>query len=74
VNEYVSPVFGEVYHFDLYRLNSENEAYDIGIEEMIYGDGYCFIEWPDKILHLLPDDVLYVKIFLNEELDRVITW
>ncbi len=74
VNEYKSPFYGSVYHFDLYRLNSEEEAFDIGIEEMIYGGGICFIEWPDKVLHLLPENTLYVKIRLNEDLNRVFTW
>lgn len=74
VNEYNSPLYGRVFHFDLYRLNSEEEAYDIGIEEMIYGEGICFIEWPDQILHLLPDNTLHVKIRLNEDLHRVISW
>ncbi len=74
VNEYDSPFYGTVFHFDLYRLNSEEEAYDIGIEEMLYNDAYCFIEWPDKVLHLLPEDTVFVKIRLNEELDRVMSW
>lgn len=74
VNEYSSPFYGRVFHFDLYRLRSEEEAYDIGIEEMVYGDAYCFIEWPDKIMHLLPEDTIVVKIRLNDELDRVISW
>lgn len=74
VNEYKSAFYGTVFHFDLYRLNSEEEAYDIGIEEMLYGSAYCFIEWPDKIEHLLPEDTIFVKIRLNEDLDRVIMW
>jgi tRNA threonylcarbamoyladenosine biosynthesis protein TsaE len=74
VNEYKSPFYGTVFHFDLYRLNSQEEAFDIGIEEMIYGGGICFIEWPDKILHLLPENALFVKIRLNEDLNRVFSW
>ncbi len=74
VNEYKSPFYGAVFHFDLYRLNSQEEAFDIGIEEMIYGGGICFIEWPDKVLHLLPENALFVKIRLNEDLNRVFSW
>ena len=74
VNEYKSPFYGAVFHFDLYRLNSEEEAFDIGIEEMIYGGGICFIEWPDKVLHLLPENAVFVKIRLNEDLNRVFSW
>lgn len=74
VNVYKSPFYGDVFHFDLYRLNSEAEAFDIGIEEMLYSDGVCFIEWPDKVEFLLPEDTVNVKIRLNEDLDRVISW
>ncbi len=74
VNEYKSVFYGSVFHFDLYRLNSEEEAFDIGIEEMIYGGGICFIEWPDKVLHLLPENAVFVKIRLNEDLNRVFSW
>ena len=74
VNEYESPMYGKIFHFDLYRLNSEEEAYDIGIEEMIYADKFCFIEWPTHIEHLLPEDTVWIKIRLNDSLDRVITW
>jgi len=74
VNAYQSAFYGQVFHFDLYRLNSEEEAYDIGIEEMIYGEAFCFIEWPDKIMHLLPEDTVLVRIRLNEDLNRLISW
>jgi len=74
VNAYESRFYGSIFHFDLYRLNSEEEAYDIGIEEMIYGDAYCFIEWPDQIINLLPEDTRYVRIRLDEGLNRVISW
>ena len=74
VNEYKSPFYGAVFHFDLYRLNTEEEVFDIGIEEMIYGGGICFIEWPDKVLHLLPENAVFVKIRLNEDLNRVFSW
>src|SRR5690554_784793 len=44
VNEYESPFYGTIYHFDLYRIEREEEAYDIGIEEYIYGENIVFIE------------------------------
>ena len=74
VNEYDSPMYDKIFHFDLYRLNSEEEAYDIGIEEMIYAENICFIEWPTHISHLLPEDTVWIKIRFNDSLDRVITW
>ncbi len=73
VNTYETPAFGKIYHFDLYRLNSEEEAFDIGIEEMLYGGGYCFIEWPEKIPNLLPENTISVQITTNEEGQRMIS-
>lgn len=48
VNEYLSGRI-PVYHFDLYRLNDEDDLYDIGIDEYLYGDGICIFEWPDIV-------------------------
>lgn len=73
VNTYESPMFGKVNHFDVYRLNNENEAFDIGIEEMLYDGSYCFIEWPEKIKNLLPDNTIWVYIRKNEAGERIIT-
>lgn len=61
INEYVSPR-GPVYHFDFYRIKSEQEAFDMGYEEYFYSDSYCFVEWPDKIAGLLPADALSVHM------------
>lgn len=73
VNSYESPMYGKIYHFDLYRIESEEEAYDIGIEEMLYGDGMCFIEWPEKISELLPDNVIWSYIRVNQDGSRTIS-
>lgn len=62
VNEYLSPKYGSVFHFDFYRIENEMEALDIGIEDIIYGDDYCFMEWPSKIENLLPENTVTVKI------------
>lgn len=51
-----------VYHIDAYRLKSEQEAVEIGIEEYLFGDGICLVEWPERIEGLLPDDCLEVRI------------
>jgi tRNA threonylcarbamoyladenosine biosynthesis protein TsaE len=67
VNEYLSPKFGEVYHFDFYRIEDESEALDIGVEDIIYGTPYCFIEWPSKIKNLLPDNTVDVTISVENE-------
>tara|TARA_R110002072_G_scaffold166080_2_gene319316 strand:- start:1213 stop:1620 length:408 start_codon:yes stop_codon:yes gene_type:complete len=62
VNSYQSKMCGEIHHFDLFRIESEEEALDMGIEEMIYSDSICFIEWPDKIESLLPEAAVKVEI------------
>lgn len=56
------PYRGEVYHFDCYRLRDIREAMDFGAEEYLYSGNYCFIEWPEKIDALLPEDVVRIKI------------
>lgn len=66
VNEYFSKEHGPIYHFDFYRLDSEEEAYDIGVEDILYEDHYCFMEWPNKIGNLLPQDCVNVYITVQE--------
>lgn len=72
VHSYDSPYFGEIFHFDLYRLQSLEEALAIGIEEMIYSEAYCFIEWPTIVLDILPENIIDVAISVSENGDRVI--
>jgi tRNA threonylcarbamoyladenosine biosynthesis protein TsaE len=55
VNEYTSASGHRIYHFDLYRLKSCEEALDIGMDEYLLSEGYLFIEWPDVITALLPE-------------------
>ena len=64
------PYRGEVYHFDCYRLKDIREAMDFGAEEYLYSGNYCFIEWPEMIEPLLPDDTVYVRIVPQENGDR----
>ena len=63
VNEYRTTVKQIVYHFDLYRIKNTEECLDIGIEEYLYSGNYCFIEWPEIVLPLLPENhcSLYIK-------------
>ena len=67
------PYRGEVYHFDCYRLKDIREAMDFGAEEYLYSGNYCFIEWPEKIAPILPDDTVWVKIDLLPDGDRRLT-
>ena len=62
VNDYETPDGNSIYHFDLYRINSEIEALDMGIEEYLYSGNWCFIEWPEKIPNLLPEKFTTVNI------------
>jgi tRNA threonylcarbamoyladenosine biosynthesis protein TsaE len=64
------PYKGEVYHFDCYRLKDIREAMDFGAEEYLYSGNYCFIEWPEKIEALLPEDTVWVKIEPQENGER----
>ena len=67
------PYNGEVYHFDCYRLKDIREAMDFGAEEYLYSGNYCFIEWPEKIAPILPDDTVWLKIDLLPDGDRRLT-
>ncbi len=62
VNEYRTNENKSVFHFDFYRINDEVEALDMGIEEYFDTDAYCFVEWPEKIINLLPLHAVSVSI------------
>ena len=62
VNEYLTADNRCVYHFDFFRIKSEQEAFDMGYEEYLYSGNYCFIEWSEKIENLLPVEVLKIHI------------
>jgi tRNA threonylcarbamoyladenosine biosynthesis protein TsaE len=64
INEY-SYTTGKIYHFDLYRLNSEEELLDLGIEEYLESTHFCFFEWPQLVEDMI--DVSFVKIEIKVE-------
>lgn len=68
VNEY-DTIDGKsiIYHFDFYRLESEDEAMDMGYEEYFYSGNCCLVEWPEKISQLLPQNVVKIKIEQTEK-------
>ena len=72
VNSYTSKVFGKINHFDFYRIKSDIEALDIGIDEILYSGDICFIEWPEKIRHLLPNNIIWSYIRVNEDNSRTL--
>ena len=64
VNEYEGRI--PLYHFDVYRIGSSDEMYDIGFDEYINGDGVCIIEWANLIEDILPDEYLYIEMNYKE--------
>lgn len=72
VNEYHDRKGESVYHFDFYRIETIDEVYDIGYEEYMYAGSYCFMEWPEKVEELLPDDVLKIHISEEENFRKIV--
>ena len=73
VNEYADAQGQPIYHFDFYRIKNLREAYDIGCEEYFYSGYPCFIEWPEMVEELLPEDAVKVTIEVLEDEARVVT-
>lgn len=73
VNEYADEEGQPVYHFDFYRIKNLREAYDMGCEEYFYSGYPCFIEWPELVEELLPDDTVKVNIEVLENESRIVT-
>ncbi|MDO4949084.1 MAG: tRNA (adenosine(37)-N6)-threonylcarbamoyltransferase complex ATPase subunit type 1 TsaE [Bacteroidales bacterium] len=68
VNEYRSETTAElIYHFDFYRIKKLDEVYDMGYEDYFYSGCLCFVEWPELIEELLPEDA--VKVTIEEQND-----
>ncbi|MBL4605525.1 MAG: tRNA (adenosine(37)-N6)-threonylcarbamoyltransferase complex ATPase subunit type 1 TsaE [Flavobacteriaceae bacterium] len=70
VNEYQSKDKKVVYHFDFYRIENEEEAYDIGIEDYFYSNAWCLIEWPENIQNLLPLNSVEIHLTLLDNGQR----
>lgn len=57
-----------IYHIDLYRVETEAEAWALGLTDYFYGDGVCLVEWPERAAGLMPNDCITVELeFLNDE-------
>ena len=72
INEYHTGKGEQIFHFDFYRINKIEEAYDFGYEDYFYSGNLCFIEWPEKIKNLLPANVVEVHITENKKGEREI--
>ncbi|WP_029902985.1 tRNA (adenosine(37)-N6)-threonylcarbamoyltransferase complex ATPase subunit type 1 TsaE [Prevotella sp. 10(H)] len=74
VNEYRSDSGELIYHFDFYRINKVEEAFDFGYEDYFYSGSLCFIEWPEKVESLLPNDTVNIKISALHDNSRIVTF
>ena len=72
INEYRTPQDKIVYHFDFYRIEDVQEAYDFGYEDYFYSKAMCFIEWPERIESILPADVINLNFTEEEDGSRTI--
>ena len=72
INEYYFPL-GKVFHIDLYRLKDEDEAIRAGVEDCLYSDHICFVEWPEKAPGLFPNDAVHVFIEVEDSETRDLT-
>ncbi len=72
VNEYRTNNNHKVFHFDFYRIDNEEEAMDMGIEEYFYSNNWCFVEWPNKVENLLPLNSVSITITTNKNQQRTI--
>lgn len=62
INEYTAGNGSPLYHIDLYRLNSEAEAVQAGVEDCLYSGNTCFVEWPERAPGIFPDDTVHIHI------------
>ena len=74
INEYRSDTTAElIYHFDFYRVETLEEALELGIEDYFDSGAVCLIEWPERVAPALPSDTVTVKITVNDDDSRTLT-
>ena len=73
VNEYTDREGKPIYHFDFYRIEKEEEAFDFGYEDYFFSGNLCFVEWPEKIENLIPNEGISVYIQEEENGERSVT-
>lgn len=74
VNEYRTKAGEPMYHFDFYRITKPSEALDIGLYDYLDSGCLCIMEWPENIEDLLPEETLKVRISVNPDESRSVTW
>ena len=73
INEYSTDSDESIFHFDFYRIKKLEEVYDMGYEDYFYSGALCFIEWPELIEEILPEDTVRVSISEQEDGSRLVT-
>lgn len=72
VNEYLTSDNKIIYHFDFFRIKDKIEDINIGFEDYLDSSNFCFIEWPNSIKNLLPNDINKIKMEYISETKRKI--
>jgi tRNA threonylcarbamoyladenosine biosynthesis protein TsaE len=72
VNEYRTAGGESLYHIDFFRIRKTDEVFDFGIGEYLTGKSYCFLEWPELIESILPEQTIKVKITVGENEERIL--
>jgi tRNA threonylcarbamoyladenosine biosynthesis protein TsaE len=72
VNEYRTKKGEKIYHIDFFRIKNRDEIFDSGIEEYLTGISYCFIEWPELVSGVLPEEAVVVRITVSKDELRIL--
>lgn len=72
VNEYRTIDGESIYHIDFYRIKKQEEVLDFGIEEYLTGESWCFMEWPELVENILPEDMVRVRISVGKKDERIL--
>lgn len=72
INEYRDKMSNPIYHFDFYRINKLEEAFDFGYEDYFYSGNLCFIEWPELVESILPDNAVRIAVMVTDQGERIV--
>lgn len=72
INEYYSPIASTIFHMDWYRLSGEEEALQAGVEDALYSNNLCLVEWPERAASLLPPETLHIFLEIVDEGNRTL--
>ena len=72
VNEYKTLTGETIYHIDFYRIKKQEEVFDFGIEEYLSGDAWCFMEWPEMIEDILPQETITIRLSVGQNEERIL--